>query len=95
MDKIQLPDESKFILVGIAKHLFCPSHTPEENGWIAILEEENLISVTKDTVGGYIKGELTTKGRAYLATNPELKNPSFWDDKHAVVDHFINVIKFW
>lgn len=95
MDKIQLPDESKFILVAINNHTFKPSFTPEEKGWIAILEEENLVTITKDTQGGYIKGKLTTHGLAYLTQNPELKNPSFWDDKHAVIDHFINVIKFW
>ena len=55
MDKIQLPDECKFILVTINNHTFKPSSTPEEKGWIAILEEENLVTVTKDTQGCYIK----------------------------------------
>ncbi len=95
MSKSQLPDECKLILVAINNRTFHPSFSPKEKGWLAILEEESLITVTKDTQGGYIKGELTNKGLAYLTQNPELKNPSFWDDKHAVIDHFINVIKFW
>ena len=27
-----------------------------------------------------------------MLENPKLKDPSFWDDKHALVDHVINII---
>lgn len=92
MEKIELPDECKFILVSIANKTFKPTFKPEENGWLAILENENLIKLTKDSKGGYITGKLTTRGLAYLTSNPKLKNPSFWDDKHALVEHLINII---
>ena len=92
MEKIELPDECKFILLCIANNTFHPTLKEEEKGWLAILEHEGLIKQIKDAKGGCIISELTTKGRAYLAANPKLKNPSFWDDKNALVDHLINLV---
>lgn len=90
MEKIELPDECKFILLSIANKKFQPTLKEEEKGWLAILENEGLIEQKKDAKGGCIVSRLTTKGIAYFADNPQLKNPSFWDDKHALVDHLIN-----
>lgn len=92
MEKIELPDECKFILLCIANKSFRPTLKEEEKGWLAILEKEGLIELIKDAKGGCITSKLTTNGRAYLTANPKLKNPSFWDDKHALVDHLINFV---
>lgn len=92
MERIELPDECKFVFISIANKTFQPTLKEEEKGWLAILESEGLIKQIKDTNGGCITSELTTKGRAYLAANPKLKDPSFWDDKHALVDHLINFL---
>ena len=93
MNKIELPDESKLLFVGIANKKFKPTFKQEETAYLSVLEDNRLIKQKKDEQGNCIQAELTTKGLAYITMNPQLKNPSFWDDKHAVVDHVINFIE--
>ena len=92
MDKSELPDESKLLFVGIANKKFKPTLKQEETAFLSVLEKNGLIKQVKDSQGNCIKTELTTEGLAYITMNPQLKNPSFWDNKHAVVDHVINFI---
>ena len=36
--------------------------------------------------------QLTNKGRAYIATNPSLNNPTIWDDKKYIINTIISVL---
>ena len=35
--------------------------------------------------------ELTDRGKAYIASNPSLKNPTIWDDKKYIINTIISV----
>ena len=80
MDRIELNYNCKQIL------LLLRSNRKNEisnvdNDDINLLIILDLISAVKLTDGNYCNPLLTEKGRAYIHWNPELKNPSIWDDK--------------
>lgn len=60
---------------------------------LALLENEGLIEnyPTKDDEFGYGNMEITTKGLAYLATNPTLDDPSILDDKEFIVGNLLSL----
>ena len=35
--------------------------------------------------------DLTDRGRAYIACNPTLKNPTIWDDRKYIINMIISV----
>ena len=93
MDKIELPNESKALLYAMSEHSHIkPNLNDDTSKWLDVLSYYELIEGTKDEQGKFITVSLSQKGKVYLTLNPELKNPSFWDDKHAVVDHIFNLL---
>ena len=58
------------------------------------LKELNLIKAIEvgDKSGRMlICPELTDRGKAYIASNPSLKNPTIWDDKKYIINTIISV----
>lgn len=93
MDKIKLPEECKALLYYMSdKTHIEPEHNVESDKWLEVLEYYELVTGVKNEQGHFIIAELTPKARVYMLENPKLKDPSFWDDKHALVDHVINII---
>ena len=79
MDKIYLDDNCKEILKEIKDNRY-ENDSNKDCEELNILKNLGLINATK-TLKGYIVIGLTDKGREYLYNNPNLKNPSIWDDK--------------
>ena len=79
MDKITLNDNSKRLLKEIKSGSY-------QEGLESDLEDLNFLKTrgfikATPTFSGYIITGLTDEGKAYLHSNPNLKNPSIWDDK--------------
>jgi hypothetical protein len=69
-----------------------PDLGDDTSKWLEVLSYYDLIEGTKNEQDKFIIAFLSQKGKVYLTLNPELKNPSFWDDKHAVIDHVFSLI---
>lgn len=84
MEKIKLTPNAKKILREL-KHADYPQVIfKEDNDDMMLLADYGLITLSKSTgwfAGSYNCQGLTVKGRAYLYANPQLKDPSIWDDK--------------
>lgn len=95
MKKIKLTDKAKLYLVMIDNDQEITIRNKEQVRHLALLENEGLIEnyPTKDDEFGYGNMEITTKGKAYLATNPTLDDPSILDDKEFVFSTAISIIK--
>jgi len=93
MEKIELPDECKVILLAMSKTgSIMPNHMDDTDKWLEVLSLYEFVQGQKNEQHQYIRAELSQKGKVYLTLNPELKDPSFWDDKHAIVDHIFNIL---
>lgn len=95
MEKIELTDMAKIILLLVDKGLYVAPQSKEEERQVALLVYEELVDSqsTKDSMYDYDFLEITTKGRAYLACNPELKNPSVWKDYKFLTSTAISVVQ--
>ena len=78
MEKIALNDNCKAIIYAIKNDTYKERDADSED--INLLHTLGLIDVTSTIDGDFVDG-LTVKGQAYLHSNPDLKNPSIWDDK--------------
>lgn len=97
MEKIELPDECKALMLAMSNvpHIE-PNRDEDLDKWLRVLEYYELVKGIKNEQDNYIIAELSDKGKVYLTLNPKLKNPSMWDDKHAIIDHvfdLLNLIK--
>ena len=89
MDNIKLNNKCKAILRAIKNDTYEDNITNSED--INFLCTLGLIDVTSTKDGDSVDG-LTDKGRAYLHSNPTLKNPSIWDDKKYWINTAISVL---
>lgn len=90
MDKIKLNNNCKRLLKEIRNNSYC-------NGIESDLEDLNLLKIlglikAVATTTGFVVTGLTDEGRAYLHSNPDLKNPSIWDDKKYWINTAISVL---
>ena len=78
MDKITLNDNCKRLLKEIKRGSYQDILEPdiEDLNFLKTKGLINAVAITPDYVVS-----LTDKGKAYLHSNPNLKNPSIWDDK--------------
>lgn len=92
MEKIHLSEAEKRILLQLANKEY-PVQVPTED-WDAmnLLEVNRFVTTNKVNGGILINPQLSNLGKAYLATNPKLKNPSIWDDKKYIVNTVISVV---
>lgn len=79
MDKITLNNNCKRLLKEIKNGSY-------QIGLESDIEDLNFLNTKGlidaiQTFDGYVITGLTDEGRAYLHSNPNLKNPSIWDDK--------------
>jgi len=95
MEKVKLSKDSKRILLALYNKNY-PDRVPEND-----LEEFNLLEVEGFVKSAHAKGDghiemlapqLTNEGRAYIATNPSLNNPTIWDDKKYIINTIISVL---
>ena len=89
MDKITLNDNCKAIINAIKNDTYEEKDADSED--INLLHTLGLIDVIYTNDGYFVNG-LTDEGRAYLHTNPTLKNPSIWDDKKYWINTAISVL---
>mgnify|MGYP003509889585 FL=1 len=90
MEKITLNDNCKRLLKEIKSGSY-------QEGIESDLEDLNFLNTKGlinaiQTLNGYVITGLTDEGRAYLHSNPDLKNPSIWDDKKYLINTAISVI---
>lgn len=90
MEKIKLNDNCKRLLKEIKSGLYQDILEPDIED-LNFLKTEGLIDAVVITTDFMVKG-LTDKGRAYLHSNPNLKNPSIWDDKKYLINTVISLI---
>lgn len=89
MDKIKLNDKCKAILMAIKNDTYEDNIANSED--INFLCTLGLIDVISTKDGDFVDG-LTDKGRAYLHSNPTLKNPSILDDKKYLINTAISIL---
>ena len=90
MEKIKLTKRGKKILLLLKEGKYKPekSYFNELN----LLTIEGLGQGTRGLCDSFITYQLTDKGKAYLLSNPKLKNPSIFDDKKYIVTTIISII---
>ena len=94
MNKIKLTQRQKAILTQLRTNEY-PTSIPEEDvDDIYVLMEHNLVKTldVSDKSGRMmICPELTDTGKAYIAINPKLNNPSVWDDTKYIINTIISI----
>lgn len=94
MDKIKLNKNQKLILKSLRNGDYQASIPDRDIDDIFVLKELNLITaieVSDKSGRTLICPELTDRGKAYMASNPRLKNPTIWDDKKYIINTIISV----
>lgn len=90
MEKIKLTTRGKEILLQMKEGKYKPIKPDTEE--LNLLGIEGLGQGTRAIGDYYINYQLTDKGKAYLLSNPKLKNPSIFDDKKYIVTTIISII---
>ncbi|MDE5783044.1 MAG: hypothetical protein K2H97_01800 [Prevotella sp.] len=90
MEKIKLTKRGREILLLIKENRYNLTKSDYEE--LNLLTVEGLGQGTKAYGDSYINYRLTDKGRAYLLSNPQLKNPSIWDDKKYIITTGVAII---
>ena len=90
MEKTELTYKAKLVLRVINSGRNFPFIKPFRDDLI-LLQEEGLISLIKSE-DDHLYAYLTSKGVKYLLLNPDLKNPSIWDDKKYWITIGISVV---
>ena len=90
MDKIKLNNNCKRLLKEIKSGSYQDILEPdiEDLNFLKTRGLINAVAISPDCV---VQG-LTDEGRAYLHSNPHLKNPSIWDDKKYLINTVISLI---
>ena len=88
MEKIKLNDNCKRLLKEIKSGSYQVPDSDTDD--VMTLNALGLIDITQTKDGIIIDG-LTDEGRVYLHSNPDLKNPSIWDDKKYWINTAISV----
>ena len=90
MEKIKLTKRGKEILLLLSEKKYKPQEMDKEE--LNLLTIEGLGKGNKISGDVYITYQLTDYGKAYLLSNPQLKNPSIFDDKKYIVTTIISII---
>lgn len=90
MDKIKLTPRCKSILLGLKEKSYEP--IKEDQGALLLLRELGFIAGNRLSSGEVYTCRITPKGEAYLYENPQLENPSIWDDKKYIITTSIAVL---
>lgn len=95
MDKIKISKRGKIIL-SLLRNGNYPDSVPDyDYDEFIVLEVDGLVCGSKCKGGkevAIIAPRLTEDGKAYITSNPKLKNPSIWDDKKYIINTIISVI---
>lgn len=89
MEKITLNDNCKRLLKAIKDDGYQVASKSDIED-VMTLKALGLIDIIQTKDGIFIDG-LTDEGRVYLHSNPDLKNPSIWDDKKYWINTAISV----
>ena len=87
MDKIKLSKDSKRILLSL--------YNGNYGNMVPDADLEVFVKSARTKGEGHIEmlsPRLTDEGRAYIAANPSLHNPSIWDDKKYIINTIISVV---
>ncbi len=89
MEKIRLNKREKALLRFLGDPANEWRDTPDFRFAMYGLEEYGLAQCRRDERGGVVDARLTIRGKAYLETNPKLRNPLFslpaWDANMVII----------
>lgn len=91
MEKIYLSESCKKILLAIKNKQYndIPKSDTED---LLLLEQKELIKVIWCEFGYAVIANLSPKGIVYMRINPDLENPSIFDDKRFWINTGISII---
>ncbi len=92
MEKIKLTERGKEILLLLDNEEYILQDTDEEAKELLFLTIEGLIGSKTQVASQYPLIYLKPKGKAYLLSNPNLDNPSIWDDTKFKITTIISII---
>lgn len=92
MQKIELNENAKRLLKELKEGIHYTEIPSKYELDAKLLRKENLICTIDDEAGTMLVPRLTEFGEIYLHWNPELENPSIWDDKKYIIT---TAIAFW
>ena len=97
MEKVKLTEEAKVMLRLIFLGKMTEPVNEEQCCHLAILDEAGFIDsfTTKDDPFDYANLSITKKGKAYLALNPKLENPSIKDNTEFWGNLFVSVVSLF
>ena len=90
--KIKLTERGKEILLLLDHEEYILQDTDEEAKELLFLTIEGLIGSKTQIASQYPIVYLKPKGKAYLLSNPNLDNPSIWDDKKFKISTLLSII---
>lgn len=90
MEKIKLPKRCKEILLLSNKRQY--KYNIEDEVYLNLLVQEGLGDGHRDITHKTTSFHINNNGRAYLLSNPKLKNPSIWDDKKYLITTSIAIL---
>lgn len=92
MERIKLTKRGKEILLLLNNNKYVIQDTDEEAKELLFLSQEGLVLGKKQIASSLPVIFLTPKGKAYILSNPKLKNPSIWDDNKFKIATIISII---
>lgn len=90
MEKIKLTKRGKEILLLLKEGKYKPEKSDYEE--LNLLTIEGLGQGARGLRDSFITYQLTDYGKAYLLSNPQLMNPSIWDDKKYIITTGVAII---
>ncbi len=70
---------------------YMDTYTPDDDGALTLLEHEGLIILNTNN-DGVTNAYPSNRGFAYYHVNPELKDPTLWDDKKYIITTGISIL---
>lgn len=90
MVRLVLNKQCKNILLSINDNKYKSSN--DDTNTLLYLQHLGLIEGTSNLNGNFIHVSITEYGKAYIAWNPKLKNPSIFQDTKYVINTVLSII---
>lgn len=92
MDKIKLSKEEKQFLLALNNSDTKMNFDNLTRAHLFFLEQQGFIELFETEYGKIVHVVLTDFGKSYLLENPELKNPTIFDDKKFWITTSISIV---
>ncbi len=91
MEKIELTKDEKRLLKYLISEKSMTNISKSDEKWLYVLEQKKIIGTNKSD-SGILRAYISEFGEAYCTFNPNLNNPSMWDDKKYIINTAISAI---